>query len=157
MNNKLYRSRINRVFGGVASGFAEYLNLDPVVVRVIFIIISIFNGIGVLLYIIFWIIIPEKPIELSFSTSSNKTGNGTNEKQTSEKKTEDTNFGIDDDLYSYKSKNRGTVVFGTILILLGLIFLAENLFPLFDLIDLLPIGLVVIGAVLIYNSLKKGN
>ena len=65
MTNKLYRSRSNRVFGGVASGLATYLNIDPILARVIFVISTLFNGIGLIAYIILWIVIPEEPVTAS--------------------------------------------------------------------------------------------
>ncbi len=57
---KLYRSR-NRIIAGVCAGIAEYLNIDPTVVRVLWAVFSLFSfGVGILAYILCWIIIPEK-------------------------------------------------------------------------------------------------
>ena len=58
---KLYRSTSNRMIAGVCAGVAEYLNIDPTVVRVIWAIASIFAFIGVVAYIACALIIPEKP------------------------------------------------------------------------------------------------
>jgi len=59
---KLYRSRTNRMIGGVIGGFAEYLGVDATVLRVIYAFLSLFTGIwwGVLLYVIAMIIVPEQ-------------------------------------------------------------------------------------------------
>jgi len=59
--NRLYRSR-NRVLGGVLAGFAEYINADVVLVRLIYVLLSLFSAgfPGLLVYIIFWIVTPEK-------------------------------------------------------------------------------------------------
>jgi len=57
---RLYRSRTNRMLGGVAGGIAEYLGVDPTLIRLIW-ILSIFTGIGVIAYIVAWIIVPENP------------------------------------------------------------------------------------------------
>jgi phage shock protein PspC (stress-responsive transcriptional regulator) len=54
---KFYRNPENKVLGGVATGLATYLRIDLVVIRILF-VISGFFGIGILLYIIFWIIVP---------------------------------------------------------------------------------------------------
>jgi phage shock protein PspC (stress-responsive transcriptional regulator) len=54
----LRRSSTNRVIGGVAGGIAEYFNLDPVLIRLAFVLMALF-GAGVLFYIIAWIIMPE--------------------------------------------------------------------------------------------------
>jgi len=59
---KLYRSRNSRMISGVCGGLAEYLNIDPVVVRLIFVITAIFGAsIGFWVYIIMWIAVPEQP------------------------------------------------------------------------------------------------
>ncbi len=61
MNKKIYRSRINRVISGVCGGIGEYFNIDPVVVRLIWVLAFFFGGFGLLAYIICWIFIPEAP------------------------------------------------------------------------------------------------
>ena len=59
---KLYRSRSSRMISGVCGGLAEYLNIDPLVVRLIFVITAIFGvSIGFWVYIIMWIAVPEQP------------------------------------------------------------------------------------------------
>jgi len=59
---KLYRSR-ERVIGGVLAGFAEYINADKMMIRLIYVLISLFSAgfPGLLVYIIFWIVVPSKP------------------------------------------------------------------------------------------------
>ncbi|MBL7054493.1 PspC domain-containing protein [Candidatus Woesearchaeota archaeon] len=60
---KLYRLRKNRVLAGVCAGLGKYFNVDPVVIRllwVVFTLVSMGAG-GILAYIISWIIIPEEP------------------------------------------------------------------------------------------------
>ena len=57
---KLYRSKSNRMIAGVCAGVAEYLNIDPTVVRVIW-AIACFGTLGILAYIACALIIPEKP------------------------------------------------------------------------------------------------
>ena len=60
---RLYRSQTNKVLAGICGGFAEYLNLDPVVVRVLWIFLTLFGGSGILLYIISWFVIPLNPAQ----------------------------------------------------------------------------------------------
>lgn len=60
---KLERSVDNRMIGGVAAGVAEYFDLDPTLVRVVWAILFVFGGVGFLLYLIMWIIMPEKKPE----------------------------------------------------------------------------------------------
>ncbi len=59
---RLYRSRKDKVLGGVCGGIAEYLDVDPVVVRLIWAIATLISmGFGIIAYIIAWIVIPEEP------------------------------------------------------------------------------------------------
>lgn len=60
---KLYRSRTNKMIAGVCGGIAEYLNIDPTLIRAAYALLSLFTvGFpGILAYILLWIIIPEEP------------------------------------------------------------------------------------------------
>ena len=55
---KLYRSKTDKIIAGVAGGFGEYFNLDPVLVRTVFVLLAFVNGLGILLYIVLAIIVP---------------------------------------------------------------------------------------------------
>ena len=59
----LYRSNHNRVLGGVCGGIAEWLEWDPTLVRVLYVLVSIFSVAfpGILVYIILWILMPTAP------------------------------------------------------------------------------------------------
>ena len=61
MQKKLYRSRSSRMLAGVCGGIAEYFNVDPTIVRVIWAISSIFIPAGIVAYLAGMFIIPEKP------------------------------------------------------------------------------------------------
>ena len=63
MNKKLYRNTQNKMIAGVCSGLAEYINIDPTIVRLIWALIA-FSGAGLLAYLIAAIIIPEKPSDI---------------------------------------------------------------------------------------------
>jgi len=54
---RLYRDMDNRMLGGICSGLGAYLNLDPVLIRVIF-LVAILSGISLLVYLVLWIVIP---------------------------------------------------------------------------------------------------
>lgn len=55
---RLYRSRDHRVVAGVAGGLATYLGIDPALIRLAFVLLTIFNGMGLLLYLVLWLIVP---------------------------------------------------------------------------------------------------
>lgn len=57
-NKKLYRSSSNSMIAGVCGGIAEYFNIDPTLVRLLF-VLAIFSGISILVYIIAAVIIPK--------------------------------------------------------------------------------------------------
>ena len=62
MERKLYRSRANRMLGGVCGGLGEYLSLDPTVVRLLWVLFTFVGASGLLAYLICLLIIPENPV-----------------------------------------------------------------------------------------------
>ncbi|MBI4734103.1 MAG: PspC domain-containing protein, partial [Rubrobacteridae bacterium] len=58
---RLYRSRTNKVIGGVAGGLGDYLEIDPVIIRIAWVLLAILGGAGVLAYIVALIVVPEEP------------------------------------------------------------------------------------------------
>ena len=65
MNGKqLYRRRGGRKILGVCGGLANYFDIDPTIVRVVFALIGLFWGAGILAYFIMALVIPENPYEI---------------------------------------------------------------------------------------------
>ncbi|HTX79948.1 MAG TPA: PspC domain-containing protein [Longilinea sp.] len=60
MNRRLYRSSSDIMLGGVCSGLGAYLNIDPILVRVFFVLLALTNGLGVFIYLVLWIIVPRE-------------------------------------------------------------------------------------------------
>jgi phage shock protein PspC (stress-responsive transcriptional regulator) len=61
---RLYRDSSDKILGGVCAGFANYLNVDPAIIRLLFAIVTFGGfGLGILLYILLWIILPAKDLE----------------------------------------------------------------------------------------------
>jgi phage shock protein PspC (stress-responsive transcriptional regulator) len=58
-NKRLYRSRTDRKLAGVCGGLGEYFNVDPTLVRVLFVLATLAGGPGLLLYIVLWLVMPE--------------------------------------------------------------------------------------------------
>jgi phage shock protein PspC (stress-responsive transcriptional regulator) len=77
---RLYRTREGRLVAGVCSGLAAYFGIDPVLVRLAFVFLTIFVGSGVLLYLAAWIVIPEEgegtSIAETFVNKQRNRGNG---------------------------------------------------------------------------------
>ena len=60
---RLYRPTTGRMLGGVCAGLADHLDVDPTVVRLVWVAVTLLSlGTGILVYIIAWIIIPEEPV-----------------------------------------------------------------------------------------------
>lgn len=161
---RLHRSVNGRVIGGVAGGLADFFGMDPTIVRLIFVLLAVFGGGGVLLYIILWIVLPEKNISSSYSFSSSSSGpptgsdSGVGETYDGFGKQPNESYPGND--VQTKRKFEGSLIGGLVLILIGSFFLAERFIPRISFGDFWPLLLVVVGLVLIFNSLpsrKKEN
>ena len=64
MEKKLYRSKTNKTIAGVCGGLAEYINMDPTVVRLLWVLITACAGAGLIAYLVCAIVIPEKPDDI---------------------------------------------------------------------------------------------
>ncbi len=60
MARRLYRSQTEKMIGGVCGGLAEVLDVDPTIVRVVFVLLALLGGHGLLLYLILWIVMPRQ-------------------------------------------------------------------------------------------------
>jgi phage shock protein PspC (stress-responsive transcriptional regulator) len=62
VQKKLYRSRTDSTIGGVCGGLGDYFNVDPTFIRIVAVLLVFADGIGILAYILAWIIIPQEPV-----------------------------------------------------------------------------------------------
>jgi phage shock protein C len=59
---RLFRSRTNRLLGGIRGGLGIYFDTDPNIIRILWVALTIISvGVGVIVYIVAWILIPEEP------------------------------------------------------------------------------------------------
>jgi len=59
---RLYRSRTSRILGGICGGIGIYFDTDPNIIRIVLVILTLLSiGVGVIAYIVAWILIPEEP------------------------------------------------------------------------------------------------
>jgi phage shock protein PspC (stress-responsive transcriptional regulator) len=128
------------MIGGVCSGLAEYFNIDPVLIRLLFVILTLHHGIGILAYVILWIVVPqhldvavvdipsaEDTLDETFSAPHEGTG-------------------------TQKAEGKGSFIGGIVLIAIGVLFLLDNFIPSFGFDDFWPVLLVAIGAAMLWNS-----
>ena len=138
---KLYRSQENKIIAGVCGGVGEYLEVDPVLIRLVWGVLFLFGGIGLLAYLVAWMIIPSTDLFI-----------GSSAKPSEEKSSEiRTNYGVQ-------------IVIGLFLILMGFTLLMRDWWYFDSLIrDLIRIGwryfipafLVGIGVYIIFKSDKR--
>lgn len=63
MKKKLCRSATDKKLGGVCAGIAEYLDIDPTVIRLVWVIFTLLGGAGILAYVIALLVMPNPPVE----------------------------------------------------------------------------------------------
>lgn len=133
---RLYKSRRDKVIDGVCGGIGEYLGIDPVIVRIIFVLLFFMGGVGLLLYIAGMLIIPPSPEERKEEQPAVES--------------------------QKKPKSSGLLfIFGLILIIIGVGLLLENFgFPFWHFFKvafnyLIPAFLIAIGLILIITYFTK--
>ena len=158
MQQRLYRSETDRMIGGVCGGIAAYLDIDSVWVRVVAVLLAVADGIGLLAYLILWIVVPthskigqsprevaragveevtEKARELAQEARVSISGSPAEEGTT--------------------KRTRRSYVVAAILILVGLIVLMGNfgLLGWLDIGRLWPLILIVLGVVLLLRRRRS--
>ena len=153
MAKRIYRSRKNCWIVGICGGIAEYFDIDPILVRIIAVCTISLNGLGLIAYIIAWILIPQNPEPLAKEEISEKKGGLGKMKEKAEKVAQEIGEGIRGSSERTEGKRRSRWIGGLILIFLGLLFLARNFFHWFDLGKLWPLILVIIGLAVMAGSL----
>lgn len=151
MEKKLYRSRSKKVIAGVGGGLGDYIGVDPVIIRILLILFTIFNGIGILVYIILWIVVQEEPYN-NIVVDNNNVNNAEN---ISSENPPVSNIAQENKVTPENSSNKGRVIFGAILIGVGLMFLSDRFIPSFDFEVLFMSALILLGLFLIFNSTNK--
>jgi phage shock protein C len=67
---RLYRSRKERILGGVCGGLGEHIDVDPTIIRLVWVVVTLLSfGTGIIVYLIAWIIIPESHDESTMLTT----------------------------------------------------------------------------------------
>jgi len=120
---KIFRSRESSIIGGVCGGLGEYFNIDPIIFRLTFIALLLAKGIGLVIYVIAWIVIPLRPKDEPTVPAGNS---GRSE------------------IYKYLP--------GLALVIVGAIFIIEHLWDWLSFGYLWPVVLIVLGIFLVYKA-----
>lgn len=149
MKNRLYRSRYDRVVSGVCGGLGHYLGLDPVLIRILFVLLALADGVGVVIYFLMMIVVPEN-IEEAPPDETRGSGSA--------------NLAERVDAWSQEIGREGVgarnaLFIGGFLILLGLLFLLRNfdvfLFRWFDLDTLWPLLIIAAGVAMLMRYYRR--
>lgn len=140
-NKRLERSRTNRVIAGVCAGLASYFNIDIALMRVLFVVAAMCGSFGFWMYIILWIVVPEENI----------LGQGHYDEPIDITPKEE-NVNKDD-----KKTISGAMIASLILIFIGLVALIDNFTPLAWIWKLWPVPIIIIGVIILINSLKNND
>lgn len=127
MSKQLYRSSEHKLIAGVCAGVAEYFEIDPTIVRIIW-LITLFAGFGILAYIVCWIIMPEDD---TYESSS------------------DANSSVD--------KEKSKQILGVVLITVGTIFIIDRFFSWFNISILIPAAIILIGLYILFGARRESK
>jgi phage shock protein PspC (stress-responsive transcriptional regulator) len=159
------------MLGGVAAGLAEYFEVDPTIVRLVFVLSIFVGGAGIIAYIIMWIVVPKGPFvpynmnvnippqnqEPATETDSySTTGGSSNAPPATPPKTEtppDPNPNYPHS-HNHHHEKHG-VTWGIVLVVFGLFLLANNMIDRIHFHDIFPVVLIVLGIGLLINAIKK--
>ncbi len=139
MTKQLYRSNTSKVFGGVAGGLGEYFDVDPVIIRVIFVVSVFAWGLSLLVYLGLWIFVPQndEDAECIYPEPDLE------------------NISDDGEILDNNSKLNRRMIAGYVLIVFGVIIMLGKFMPEINLLRFWPLFLVGMGAYIIYKSSYK--
>jgi phage shock protein C len=151
----LYRSRTNRMLGGVSGGLGDYLNIDPLVFRLLFVFLTIFGGSGILLYIIGWVMIPEEPYITKEEKATHTHKKAEDIGETFESRAKAMADDVKRAVEGNKDNPQHSRVVGVVLLVLGAIFLIQNLTGFNVWKNFWPLFIIIVGLGVIMRSTRK--
>lgn len=139
MKRRLYRSRREAWLGGVAAGIADYFDIDPVIVRLVWLFTIFLGGSGIVAYVIAWVLIPphpDEPIDPRFEGTRNW----------SETVVE-----------TVRETSNPRQVLGWILVIVGIVVLMLKLIPVILVVlgALWPLILIILGIALLIQGMRR--
>ena len=166
MTKRLYRSSTDVVLGGVCGGLGDYVGIDPVLIRLLFVFLAVVNGFGVMLYLILWIILPEKE-RVGESREDVVRGNIESLRDKAELLGDEIRSSVagahaslpvdgtdQAEIYSRRMSAAGAILAG-----IGILILLRNLelFWWFDLRMMWPLLIAGLGVYLLVKALREGH
>lgn len=146
MTTKLYRSEIDKMLGGVCGGLGRYLGIDPTIVRLFFVLLTVANGVGVFIYFVLWLIVPGE--DQAEGTTVEETIRASADEIAERARA----LGDEVRVAAQGPHPQAGVLIGALLIVLGVMFLLQNLsvpWLWWLKLDVLWPALLVLGGVLL--------
>lgn len=140
MNKRLYRSQKNKILGGVAAGVADYFDVDPVLIRALFVIATFGWGASIIAYIVLWIIIP---VKLDFTDFNQKEAQPASD---FEGYAQEVSTSIE------RKKNNKRIIAAMILIFLGSIWMLDNFIPGIRFGHIAPMIFIAVGILILMKA-----
>jgi phage shock protein PspC (stress-responsive transcriptional regulator) len=174
MNRRLYRSRRDSILGGVAGGVADYFDMDPSIVRVVWAVLALVTGgIFLVLYIVMWIVVPEGPSAATVARTAEEDATtataaavapgsepgatvapGEPAAPGASAPPPASDWPTREEQLRHRGSG-GAVILGVILIGAGVWFLVDQYIPAIDTDLLWPVALVALGIVLLVVALRR--
>ena len=157
MTRRLHRSSVDAMIGGVCGGLGEYFGIDPMLVRIAFVISALVNGLGIMVYIILWIIVPQRE-QLDMEPGDVVRVNLEELRDKAHEISQDIHGALSGETAGEIARRR-TLWFGAAVVLFGAGVLLKNLGLLrwLNLGLLWPAILVALGVLLLLKGLRQRN
>ncbi len=184
MRNRLYRSRDDRMLAGVCGGVADWMDIDSSLVRIAFALLGITGGIGLVLYIVMAIVVPEEPSDQAMPAGPGDAGATPPAAEASQPggagpasagfaaapavATQPSSSGREHDASREARRaarragrverdGRAGMVFGAILVLVGAWFLIRRYLPAFDDGFVGPLLLIAVGVIVLVAAMGRAQ
>jgi len=165
-----FRRGKDRILGGVCSGLAEGLRIDPLWVRIGFVLLAFLQGIGLLIYIVLWVVMPEQVegqdrMRSGFDSMSadlkrigaelrSQFGGASKQSPTQEQPAQSVSVSITSEAPPAPSTGRTSIALGVVLVVVGLVLLAANT-GLVEWSVIWPSILIILGVLLLARMLDR--
>lgn len=141
----LYRSCKNRILGGVAAGLGEYFNVDATLMRLLFVISVIPGGVGIIIYLASWLIVPNDPeCDIHHKKPEEEIKEAAEDfaKQAKE---------------NFKEARHGDAkaIIGSVIVIIGALLLIRNLTGIDVWENFWPLALIIIGLAILLRSVNR--
>ena len=154
--NKLYRSETEKIIGGVCGGLGEYLHIDPLILRILFVLLAMVNGLGLVAYLLLWVFVPAS--HAAYTSQEELMRHNVEEiGERARELSKEARQALDGKWGGTKVSGNHMLIAGAVLAGVGLLILLSNFHLLgwFNLGKLWPLVLIAVGGVILLNNLRE--